>query len=83
MIDYIITTSALRKCIITIIYLKGRKITERNIKVIDNGNTTIKAYCYLRKQTRVFKKENILSAAFYTPHGVKTDIFENASYAAV
>lgn len=79
MIDYIIATSALRHCIITIIYLSRNQLTERNIKVIEYDDTTIKAFCYLRNQTRCFKKTNILSAAFYKPNGVKTDKFEHAS----
>lgn len=79
MIDYIIATSAVRHCIITIIYFNGKKITQRNIKVIDYDDNNIKAFCYLRNQIRCFKRSDILSAAFYKPHGVKTDRIDYVS----
>jgi hypothetical protein len=45
-------------------YAKGEEITIRNIKVHQIEGDSIKAFCYLRGERRVFKKENILTAAF-------------------
>jgi len=64
MVDHILRASLDRELIVTIMYIKGTEITMRNIKVLNMEEDHIKAYCYLRKQNRVFKKENILSAAF-------------------
>ncbi len=79
MTDYIIATSAVRNCIITIVYFNGKKVTQRNIKVIEYDDNIVKAFCYLRNQVRYFKRSGILSAAFYKPHGVKTDRIEHVS----
>jgi predicted DNA-binding transcriptional regulator YafY len=54
-----------RNWIITIIYLKGSEITKRDIKVLKITGDYVKAFCYLRNQTRIFRKDNILSASFY------------------
>jgi len=62
MIDYIIKKSLSDDKIIQIIYIKKEVITKRNIKVKEIYPEKIKAYCYLRKEIRYFKKENILSA---------------------
>ncbi len=62
MINYIIKKSLDEDRIIQIIYIKKDVITERNIKVKEIYPDKIKAYCYLRKEIRYFKKENILSA---------------------
>ncbi len=62
MINYIIKKSLSDDRIIQIIYIKNDVITERNIKVKEIYPDKIKAYCYLRKEIRYFKKENILSA---------------------
>jgi predicted DNA-binding transcriptional regulator YafY len=64
MVDHILRASLDRELIVAIMYIKGTEITMRNIKVLNMDKDHIKAYCYLRKQNRVFKKENILSAAF-------------------
>jgi predicted DNA-binding transcriptional regulator YafY len=42
--------------------MKKDKITERNIKVKEISEDKVKAYCYLRREIRYFKIENILSA---------------------
>lgn len=39
------------------------KITQRIIRVLFIGEEHIKAYCYLRKKERLFRKDNILSVA--------------------
>jgi hypothetical protein len=62
MIDYVLNTSLERQCLITIVYQKGEEITRRNIKVLEIDGNNIKAYCYLRHQNRLFKKENIMAA---------------------
>ena len=64
MIDHILRASMERSRIVTIIYSGSSKISERNIKVLEIQDDCVKAYCYLRKQVRYFKKENILSAAY-------------------
>ena len=64
MIDYVLKASLDRGCIITVMYQKENLTTIRNIKVIDIEEDYVKAFCYLRKQSRVFKKENILAAEF-------------------
>ncbi len=71
MVEYFVKASLERNRIINIIYLKNNEITERNIKVlaIDRGN--VKAFCLLRKQNRVFKLENILSAGFAASNPVR------------
>lgn len=63
-VEHIIKASQERNLIITIMYLKGSEITMRNIRVLAIEEDKVKAYCYLRKENRVFKKESILSAAF-------------------
>lgn len=71
MIEHILKASLERNMIITIIYQKGGEITIRNIKVLDLDKEHVKAYCYLRKEKRIFKKENILSAAFFSSNTLK------------
>ena len=65
MFDYVLKNSLLDHRIVTIMYQRGREITQRNIKITKLEDNDIEAYCYLRKQVRHFKKENIL-AAMYT-----------------
>ncbi|MCJ8009475.1 WYL domain-containing protein [Lederbergia wuyishanensis] len=44
------------------IYLSDKKVvTQRTIKVLAIGESTFKAFCYLRREERLFKLENILS----------------------
>lgn len=45
-----------------IIYLSDRQqLSQRKIHVQEVSEHTIRAYCFLRKQTRLFKMANILS----------------------
>lgn len=62
--DHILEASLERNRIVTIIYQKKDEITKRKIKVLDIEGESIKAFCFLRNQIRVFRKENILSACF-------------------
>lgn len=64
MMEHILKASLEQGSIITIIYAKENVITKRNIRVLEMNNSIIKAYCYLRRQNRVFKKENILAAEY-------------------
>jgi len=66
MIEHMLKASLERGSIITIIYNGKSGISERNIKVLEMNDGKVKAYCYLRKQIRYFKLENILSAAYYS-----------------
>lgn len=63
-IDYILCASLEKHCRITIMYQKGDEITQRDITVIGLKNRNIEAYCHLRHGIRIFKKDNILAAAF-------------------
>lgn len=65
MINHILKASLERGIIVTIIYSGKTGISERNIKVLNMQDDKVKAYCYLRKQVRYFKSENILSADYY------------------
>lgn len=65
MFDNVLKTSLATHKVITIMYQKGNEFTKRNIKVIKIKDNDIEAYCYLRRQVRHFKKDNIL-AAMYT-----------------
>ncbi|MEA4962645.1 hypothetical protein [Lutispora sp.] len=67
MIEHVLKASLERGSIITIIYNGKSEMSERNIKVLEMQEDKIKAYCYLRKQVRNFKLENILSASYYNP----------------
>jgi len=67
-IDHILGSSLECNLIVTIIYSGSAGISERNIKVLDIHGNSVKAYCYLRKQVRYFKKDNILSAAYCKGH---------------
>lgn len=73
MVDHVLRTSLEKKSIITIMYLKGNEITKRNVKVLEIDDEFIRAYCYLRKQNRIFKKDNILSAAMINIPTYKTN----------
>jgi predicted DNA-binding transcriptional regulator YafY len=47
---------------VEMIYISStNSITQRIIVVTEIYGSTIRAYCYMRKQTRLFKLENILS----------------------
>ena len=69
MIEHMLRASLEKGRIITIIYNGESRITERNRRVLEIQGNKIKAYCYLRRQVRYFKFENILSAAYYNLRG--------------
>jgi predicted DNA-binding transcriptional regulator YafY len=70
MFEHVLKASLEDHRIITIIYQKGSEITERKIRVLNITGDKVKAYCYLRRENRIFKKDNILSAAFYNNYAV-------------
>jgi hypothetical protein len=78
MVEHILKASLDRDLIVTIMYLKGTDITMRNIRVLEIKDDKIKAYCYLRKDTRIFKKESILSASFLNTKALKPHSFNFA-----
>ncbi|WP_066054948.1 hypothetical protein [Robertmurraya korlensis] len=50
------------KQLIEIIYISDKQtITQRTIQISEINQHTIRAYCLLRKQSRLFKINNILS----------------------
>lgn len=63
-IDHILKASQEQHKIVTIMYQKGEEVTQRNIRVIDMDQDTVKAMCYLRHQPRVFKKDSIIAADY-------------------
>ncbi|AOT70961.1 hypothetical protein [Geosporobacter ferrireducens] len=62
---------------ITIIYQGKNEITKRKIKVLSWQGETIRAYCCLRKECRVFHTNGILAAVIYDK---KTDAGQNQRY---
>ena len=64
MYDRVLKASLKEQKIIIILYLKGNEITQRTIKVLKITDDDIQAYCFLRKQIRHFKKNNILAAEY-------------------
>lgn len=52
-----------QKCINIIYQDDKNQITQRIIRVLAINNSSIRAYCYYRKAQRLFKLDNILSAA--------------------
>ena len=62
MIDYELKYSLATKNMITIIYMKGIEIVQRNIQVIKIEEDKIIAFDIDKKGIRSFKKEKILSA---------------------
>lgn len=62
--------SFLHKCLLNstpveIMYISGAdKISQRTITIKEIQDTTMRAYCHLRKTTRLFKIENILSVNY-------------------
>jgi predicted DNA-binding transcriptional regulator YafY len=50
--------------IVTIIYQRGKEITQRDIRIMKLMDKDVEAYCYLRNQVRHFKKENILAITY-------------------
>jgi predicted DNA-binding transcriptional regulator YafY len=52
----------LNKMPVEIMYITNNgQVSQRTISIKDINETTIRAYCHLRKTQRVFKVENILS----------------------
>jgi predicted DNA-binding transcriptional regulator YafY len=52
----------LNKIPVEIIYISNNgQVSQRTISIKDINESTIRAYCLLRKTQRVFKLENILS----------------------
>ena len=62
--EHVLKSSLDAHKIITIMYQKNKEITQRKVKVLKMKDDDIEAYCYLRKQIRHFKKENILAAQY-------------------
>lgn len=60
--DYVLRYSLENKERITIMYIKGIKITQREIQVNRIEEDSITAQCYTKNAIRKFKKENILAA---------------------
>lgn len=68
MVNHILRHALEQDCIVTIFYQKNNEITVRNIRVMEIKGDKVTAYCYLRKQVRVFKRDNILSAGYPNRH---------------
>lgn len=64
MYENFLKTSLSEHKIVTIMYVKGNEITQRNIKVLKVNGNDIEAYCYLRNNIRHFRKDNILAAQY-------------------
>ena len=62
--EHVLKSSLDAHKIITIMYQKNKEITQRKVKVLKMKDDDIEAFCYLRKQIRHFKKENILAAQY-------------------
>lgn len=62
--EYVLKSSLEAHKTINIVYKKKNEITQRKVKVLKIKDNDIEAYCYLRKQIRHFKKENILAAQY-------------------
>lgn len=62
MSDYVFRYSLDNREKITIMYMKGLNITQRDIKVKRIDEDYIIAYCYSKKAIRRFTKDNILSS---------------------
>lgn len=60
-----LTKSYLNKIPVEIMYISNNgQISQRTISIQDINETTIRAYCHLRKTQRVFKLDNILSVNY-------------------
>lgn len=67
MVNYVLNASKDKDCFI--IYMKGNEITQRKIRVMEVTEDYVRAWCYLRNEPRLFRKENILSASLVPPVG--------------
>jgi len=63
-VDYVLKSSLQNHKIVTIMYQRGKEITQRDIRVLKLTDKGVEAYCYLRHKVRHFKKENILAAMY-------------------
>ncbi|TSB47110.1 hypothetical protein FN960_08840 [Alkalicoccobacillus porphyridii] len=62
--DGILKRAAETKQKIQIIYMdRNQRITQRFVTIRSMDDINIDCYCHLKKQRRIFKKENILSAS--------------------
>jgi len=60
--SHLLTKSLNEQIPVEMIYISSsNQITQRKIIVKEINGSKIRAYCYLRKQTRIFKSEQILS----------------------
>ena len=64
MFDYVLKRSLQDDRIVTIMYLRGKDITQRDIRIMKLRDEYVEAYYYLRHQIRHFKKENILAVTY-------------------
>jgi predicted DNA-binding transcriptional regulator YafY len=64
MYENFLKTSLNQHRIVTIMYVKGSDVTQRNIKVLKINDNDIEAYCYLRQNIRHFRKDNILAVQY-------------------
>jgi predicted DNA-binding transcriptional regulator YafY len=62
--ESMLRNSLLDHKIVTIVYQRGKEITQRDIRIMKLMDKDIEAYCYLRHQVRHFKKENILAIMY-------------------
>jgi predicted DNA-binding transcriptional regulator YafY len=67
MTNYVLNASKDKDCFI--IYMKGNEITQRKIHVMEITEDYVRAWCYLRNEPRLFRKENILSASLASSLG--------------
>jgi predicted DNA-binding transcriptional regulator YafY len=62
--EHVLKSSLAAHKSIIIMYQKDKEITQREVKVLKIKDNDVEAYCYLRRQIRHFKKENILAAQY-------------------
>lgn len=62
--EYMLKKSLLDHKIVTIVYQRGKEITQRDIRIMKLMDKDVEAYCYLRHQVRHFKKDNILAIMY-------------------
>ena len=62
--EYMLKNSLLDHKIVTIMYQRGKEITQRDIRIMKLMDKDVEAYCYLRHQVRHFKKGNILAIMY-------------------
>ena len=62
--EYMLKNSLQGHTIVTIMYQRGKEITQRDIRIMKLMDKDVEAFCYLRHQVRHFKKENILAITY-------------------